>query len=162
MYNKRKQIVILVVIIICVGVLLQSVRWDKVPVLGGLILGFEKSFTVNACVYDYPITHDMICSEPKDWPSDEGYWFDFINAYSLRLLRKYMKKNQLAIVPNWYRLENTMRLEELIEVLDFVKVETKERFYAFPVFSIRVMTRTKGNCGGNVNTPLLGFELRGH
>ena len=85
-------------------------------------MGFEKSFVVNAYIYDSPITADMLRSEPKDWPADEGYWFDFINAYSLRLLRQHMVKNQLAIVPNRYILKNTMRLEELIEVLDFVKI----------------------------------------
>ena len=103
---------------------IPKVRWDKVPLAGGWILGIELwSSSFDASYINEPITWEQLDVEPIDWDEKGiGSWFS-VNTYTRNLLKDYMKQNNLGIVPNnWPDFKFRANLEECLETFDFVEL----------------------------------------
>ena len=65
-------------------------------------------------------------------------WFA-INPYTKRMLKNYMRENNLGIVPDeWCDLEINSNFEECLEIFEFVELSEEERtpVSKFSVFEI--------------------------
>ncbi len=115
-----------VVILINVG---SQIRWDKVPVIKYFVLQINLyPAAFDARYLDEPIKWYQLDREPADFEGNgTGGWFS-INPYTKRLLKNYMRENNLGIVPDvWYDLEITSNFEECLEIFEFVKLGEEER-----------------------------------
>ncbi len=105
-------------------IVIDNIRWDKVPVIGLFVLGISKSMGVAASYYDHPLTCEEFINKPEDWPEKLGYWFsNSLNNYTQGLIYDYMKENNLGIVPKDYVFETTSDFEKMLEILEFVPLD---------------------------------------
>lgn len=107
----------------------NSIRWDKIPLIGAFVLevelwpsGFDASYISE------PIKWYQLDDEPIDWEEfGVGSWFSF-NTYTKNLLKDYMKNNNLGIVPNcWTDFKYRANFEECLETFEFVELNEDEK-----------------------------------
>ena len=129
MNNKMKVIIILSIVITLVlavfavtiyGVINGGVmRYiEQFPLFRIFAYGIYKPLYVEASQYPYLITWDKLDEVPKEYASTNG-WFDLINNYSRTQLKRYMRENDLAIVPKDYDLDSAMDFDALMRELEF-------------------------------------------
>lgn len=126
----RKLILFLSVIFTVFAIILllianvRKIRWDKVPVIKFFVLeinlypsGFDASYLKE------PIKWYQLDKEPDNFENEGiGPWFA-INPYTKSLLKEYMRKNNIGIVPDsWDDLKLTSNLEECLDIFDFVEL----------------------------------------
>lgn len=119
---------ILVIIIVCCSLfyLLQNavIRLDKIPIVSFFVLEKPGSsgtgFDATSC--SQPITWEQIDNPPSDFDKSE-LWL-YLNDYTKWLLKHYMKKNNLAIVPlNYCFLESDWNFDKVLETFEFVSLD---------------------------------------
>jgi len=91
---------------------------EQFPLFRLFTYGISKPLNVEASQYPYLITWDKLDEVPPEYASTNG-WFDLINNYSRSQLKKYMRENNLAIVPKDYALDSAMDMDTLIRELEF-------------------------------------------
>ena len=115
-----------ILVILCLlSLFFGSVRWDKIPIIGYFVLEIELwPSAFDASYLEKPITWEQLDEEPIDWDEHgTGSWFSF-NAYTKNLLKKYMKENNLGIVPsNWPNFKFTANFEDCLECFEFVELD---------------------------------------
>ena len=115
-----------VVILINIG---SQIRWDKVPVIKYFVLQINLyPADFDAQYLDEPIKWYELDEEPEDFEGNGyGRWFA-INPYTKRMLKNYMRENNLGIVPDeWIDLQITSNFEECLEIFEFVELSEEER-----------------------------------
>lgn len=103
---------------------MPKIRWDKIPVISDFVLQIELGPSAfDASYLKEPIEWHQIDEEPADWEEKGlGGWF-YLNPYTSKLLKDYMKSNNLAIVPgDWPELRFRMNLEQCLEIFEFVEL----------------------------------------
>ncbi len=126
-----------VVILINIG---SQIRWDKIPVIKHFVLQINLyPAAFDAQYLDEPIKWYQLDEEPEDFEGNGyGRWFA-INPYTKRMLKNYMRENNLGIVPDeWCDLEINSNFEECLETFEFVELSEEERapVSKFSVFEI--------------------------
>ena len=94
-----------------------------IPYVGNLVRGLGKPMYIDASDWNKPITWDQLDEKPDGW-YDGMIWFNYLNNYTRKKLKRYMKKNNLYIVPKEYELSSAMDLESVLEQLEFEPVPT--------------------------------------
>ncbi len=103
-------------------------------ILGSLCLAAGTVWFLNAdAFWNYPmeldvfvvvedvVFYDELESTP-DYVEEPYYWFnDALPRITMRKLKKYMKNNDLCILPGDYSFKNTDRMDALIECFKFGK-----------------------------------------
>lgn len=117
--------VLTAVSIITAGVfIIRKIRWDKIPIVNICFLEIELwDSGFDASYLEEPIKWYQLDSEPADWEENGiGSWFS-MNSYTKKLLKKYMKENNLGIVPgDWAEFKFRSNLEECLETFEFVSL----------------------------------------
>lgn len=131
--NRRCGVIRRIILIVISGILsiglfvfaIQYIRWDKVPISSDFfIFGiYNKDFGIQADNYGDLIYWDDLDDVPDEkWVENNGHWFCHINTYSVKLLQRYMRKNNLAILPRKYLVGTHTTFEELLEILAFEEI----------------------------------------
>lgn len=123
---------VLVVVLLCVSLFrnmlwdkIATVRWDKIPIIKFFVLEVELwPSAFDASYLSEPITWEELDEAPQDWEEKgSGDWFS-MNSYTKKLLKKYMKENNVGIVPsNWPDFKFTANLEECLDCFEFVELD---------------------------------------
>ncbi len=100
-----------------------TVRLDKIPLIGWLFLGVDKPAGFDATVCEGIITWEQIDNPPPAFDAENNGWF-YLNPYTKRLLKNYMKENNLGIVPeNYPDFHLSADFEECMETFRFVELK---------------------------------------
>ena len=122
---------VLIVVFLCISFCsntlwdtILAIRWDTIPIIEFFVLEVELwPSAFDASYLSEPITWEELDEEPPDWrEKGNGDWFS-MNSYTKKLLKKYMKENNLGIVPsNWPDFKFTANLEECLECFELVEL----------------------------------------
>ena len=114
-----KTILILSVLFaICIGIYLIIFYFNNYDPFGIKIL---QTVPLDLRSVPNPITSEQLYNPPVNW---NGFWFDTaLSKTALKKLKRYMEKNNLAIVPNEYVVNGGEKFEELLDVFDFVGLD---------------------------------------
>ena len=127
---RKKAIIVFVGIILLVLVSMlifglirniDKLHLEKIPFIRPFILQMQKPFFPEASKYPYPITWDKLDERPKEYDSTNS-WFDFLNSYTRLQLKRYMKENDLYIVPKDYNMDTAYDFEDCLNELEFRKI----------------------------------------
>ena len=127
----RRKVPAIVLIISIVGSVFVSFsvgygigKIDENPIYRFFTLGINKPLYIWASEYPRPITYDMLDDVPNDFVSSKGgLWFNCINKYTRSKLKKYMKQQNIYIVPKDYELDSAADIYECLQVLEFQKID---------------------------------------
>lgn len=122
---------------------IDKIRWDKVPIIGHFVLQIELApAAFDGSYLTEPITWEQLDKEPEDWEGNGcGGWF-YMNPYTKKLIKNYMKENNLGILPgDWGDLHFRANFEECLEIFKFVSLgepepKPKENFFENNIASI--------------------------
>lgn len=93
---------------------------EENPIYRLFTLGISKPVYIWASEYARPITYDMLDDVPDDFTSSkDGVWFNYINKYTRSKLKKYMKQQNIYIVPKDYELDSAADIYYCLQVLEF-------------------------------------------
>ena len=107
-------IIISIIIVLCLMIVLDS----------PLLYPLEKEIYIIVDVDDV-VTYDELETPPDYVDTYMCRWFNSLSPITTFKLRSYMKKNNLVILPEKYFFNNTIRFEELKDILQFEKVKEK-------------------------------------
>ena len=103
--------------------ILAKMHLEKIPVVRAFVLDVRFDIDVEADLLSVEaITWDMLDTPPQNFP-DDHFWFKSLNLYTRTQLKMYMQENNLYIVPKHYFFETSSTIDEMIEILEFGKVE---------------------------------------
>lgn len=140
------------------------VRWDKIPFFGALLLQVDKPSGLEASCLEEPIRWDQLEEAPAEWTEEfpDGNWF-YLNPYTKNLLTRYMRDNNLGIVPaNYADLHLSADFEEVMELFTFVELDEAYRSVDAAYEQSKAAVRTVGfvaTAGWGVFLALLGCSL---
>ena len=114
--NIIKIISIIILIIIAVFVVFCLMVVFDSPLLYPL----EKEIYIIVDTNDV-VTYDELETPPEYVDTYMCRWFNSLSPITTFKLKNYMKKNNLIILPEKYFLNNTIKFDELKEILQFAE-----------------------------------------
>ena len=143
-FNILSAIIVAISMIGCVYFSAQVIRWDYIPFFGPLFTaGIGKPAAVDLSDMEQPYTWEYLYMRQLSWKNeDEEQWIpieeatdahatklglDSINEYARTLLRRYMQKNNVAIVRKKYEFLTSEGFDDLLEILEFEQLDESYR-----------------------------------
>jgi len=115
MYKKLLAIAVILIIVVIIGLVFNTYKSAKR--FNDLGIGKELNIVIPK---DERIDYKKVESDRKD---KSTIWFDLWAESERKKLVEYMKKNNLEIQPEIYKINQTTYFEEAIKIFKFKKIE---------------------------------------
>lgn len=99
-----------------------TIRLDKTPLIGPLLLQLDKPAGFDATVCKSIITWEQLDNPPPEFDAENNQWF-YLNPYTKWLLKNYMRENNLGIIPaNYPNFHLSADFDECLETFRFTEL----------------------------------------